>query len=833
MVQEGQWKIGVINLGEVAGEGFWSIRGVYLFDNGYQVIDPQPSLAYPGNQALSRFTRIDPMTRTCLSALAVLTMLSQAFPGEPGGPPRDKRLAPVKTLNDYFPFTPPSTKEAWEKRRQEVREQVLVANGLWPMPEKIPLKPTIHGKIEREGYTIEKVFFASYPGHYVCGNLYRPTERQGKLPAVLCPHGHWPDGRFYEAKDWESQMKQGAEQTKESALYPLQARCVQLARMGCVVFFYDMVGYADSQQIPHRAGFVDPEAELRQQNFMGLQTFNTIRALDFLMSLSEVDAKRIGVTGASGGGTQTFILGAIDDRPAAAFPAVMVSTAMQGGCICENASYLRIGTGNIELAAAFAPRPLGMSGANDWTIDIETKGLPELKTLYKMLGVEDRVQAKTYKQFGHNYNQVSRELMYNFFDKHLNLGHDGPVQEKPFVPVPPRDLSVFDAQHPLPKDAVNVMGLRRYLTTTSDEQLENLMPKDAGSLAEFRKVMGPALRALVTDRLPSADEVVEVGKEKIVPQGDLTLRHVLLSRKGQGEAIAAVGIRGKDFSGQVVVWIHPRGQASLWQGDRLVPAAQAILDKKGAILAPDLFWTGQLRGSVVQIKLDPKRLPAGLTPKGVDKALTGASQSLGLIRLGEMRYLHPSPNQAKALADLGGIPVQEQAAGAIRLDQVASLVARDELHLPESFAGYTFGYNRPLVAERIHDLLTAVAHARTMPGSKSVHLVGFEKAGPWVVLARGLCGDAVGRTAADLNNFRFEQILSMNDEMMLPGALKYGGLPALAALCAPHELFLHNTKGAGSARWLEAAYQADGQAKNLIRTETRVDPQKVVDWVIR
>ena len=187
MVQEGQWKIGVINLGEVAGEGFWSIRGVYLFDNGYQVIDPQPSLAYPGNQALSRFTRIDPMTRTCLSALAVLTMLSQAFPGEPGGPPRDKRLAPVKTLNDYFPFTPPSTKEAWEKRRQEVREQVLVANGLWPMPEKIPLKPTIHGKIEREGYTIEKVFFASYPGHYVCGNLYRPKGKAGKLPAVLCP----------------------------------------------------------------------------------------------------------------------------------------------------------------------------------------------------------------------------------------------------------------------------------------------------------------------------------------------------------------------------------------------------------------------------------------------------------------------------------------------------------------------------------------------------------------------------------------------------------------------------------------------------------------------
>src|SRR4029077_1929707 len=114
-------------------------------------------------------------------------------------------------------------------------------------------------------------------------------------------------------------------------------------------------------------GFTDTAAELWQQSFMGLQTFNSVRALDFLTSLPDVDPARIGVTGASGGGTQTFVLCAIDDRPAAAFPAVMVSTAMQGGCICETCSYLRVGTGNIELAGLFAPKPLGMSAADDWT----------------------------------------------------------------------------------------------------------------------------------------------------------------------------------------------------------------------------------------------------------------------------------------------------------------------------------------------------------------------------------------------------------------------------------------------------------------------------------
>src|SRR5438270_10380102 len=101
------------------------------------------------------------------------------------------------------------------------------------MPELPYLHPVIHGKIDRDGYTIEKVFFASYPGHYVSGNLYRPKGKTGKLPGVLCPHGHWANGRFYDLqtayKDGEQrvqgELKSGAEKTVEGARYPLQARC--------------------------------------------------------------------------------------------------------------------------------------------------------------------------------------------------------------------------------------------------------------------------------------------------------------------------------------------------------------------------------------------------------------------------------------------------------------------------------------------------------------------------------------------------------------------------------------------------------------------------------
>src|SRR5207248_4978569 len=198
-------------------------------------------------------------------------------------------------------------------------------------------------------YTIERVYLASLAGHYVVGNLYRPKNAKWKMPVVLYAHGHWNDGRLHEATDAEAKksLASGAEKTPEGAKYFLQAPCAQLARMGCVVFAYNMVGYGDSKPIEHRKGFNDVEAELRLQSFMGLQTWNSIRVLDFMLGLEGVDAERVAITGASGGGTQSMILAGIDPRVSLSFPAVMVSMNMQGGCICENASLLRVGLNNV------------------------------------------------------------------------------------------------------------------------------------------------------------------------------------------------------------------------------------------------------------------------------------------------------------------------------------------------------------------------------------------------------------------------------------------------------------------------------------------------------
>jgi dienelactone hydrolase len=308
--------------------------------------------------------------------------------------PVDRRFVALQDLDQPATFTPVfQTRAQREERAAQLRRQVLVAAGLWPMPARPLIQAIIWGRIERDGYTIEKVYFASRAGHYVSGNLYRPTGKTGPFPAVLTPHGHWENGRLMQRKPEQVQkeLDSGAEQTKEGATYPLQARCAGLARMGCVVFIYDMVGVADSAPIPHADGFRDAEAELRLQSSFGLQTWNSIRALDFLCALPDVDPKRIAVTGESGGGTQTIILSAIDDRVAVSVPVVMVSGNMQGGCICENASLLRVDTNNIELAALFAPKPLCAIGADDWTSDIETVGYPELQQIYGLYGATPNV----------------------------------------------------------------------------------------------------------------------------------------------------------------------------------------------------------------------------------------------------------------------------------------------------------------------------------------------------------------------------------------------------------------------------------------------------------
>lgn len=695
----------------------------------------------------------------------------------PGEVPRDQRFDPPKDLDGYFPFVPPSTLDAWEKRAERVRRQILVTLGLWPLPSKAPLNAVIHGRIDRADYSVEKVYFESMPGFYVTGNLYRPKGKTGKLPGVLCPHGHWPAGRFYDNAKVREEIAVGAERFEEGGRSVLQARCVQLARMGCVVFHYDMLGYADSQQItmaiahgfakqrpemngPETWGLFTPAAESHFQSVMGLQTWNSIRSLDFLLDLPEVDPARVGVTGASGGGTQTFILGAIDPRPAVAFPAVMVSTAMQGGCTCENACGLRIDTGNVEFAALFAPKPLGMTGADDWTKEMATKGFPELKQLYGLYQKPDLVHFKALNHFGHNYNSPSRTVMYSWFNKHLKLEAIEPVIEQDYQRLTLEEMSVWDSRHPRPAAGPEFeRGLLQWWAKDARKQLED----NLGSWDRFKQTVGGAMEIVIGRSLPAKGEVVyeQTLKED---QGNYWVMGGRLRRSARAEENPVIFVYPKDWKGQTVIWLHRDGKAGLFQSNsvdlfKLQPAVQRLVDAGTAVAGIDLLYQGEfLTGAPV----------LELTPRGNN---------------------------------------------------------------PREAAAYTFGYNPTVCARRVQDVLSLVSfiqhHDRP---SKSIGLIGLGDAGRWAAAARALAPDVITKSWIDTGGFRFEKVPAVHDPDFLPGGAKYFDLPGMVALGAPGALRLSGETGSG-ADLVKKIYAAAGAADRLTLASS-ADEAAGLEWML-
>ena len=315
---------------------------------------------------------------------------SQGVNDARGGTPRD--------LNTPYTF-PGYTKAEWTEKAAALRQQIRVANGLVPTHERTPLNAEIFGRIEREDYSVEKVHFEPFPGFFTTGNLYRPLGKSGPFPGIVSPHGHWGRGRL-------ENIERGS----------IPGRCINFAKQGYVIFAYDMIGYNDSgKQIEHHYG--GAREGLWGLSAMGLQLQNSIGSIDFLESLPDVDNERIGCTGASGGGTQTFILTAVDERIKVSAPVNMISATMQGGCICENAPNLRLDVSNIEIGALMAPRPLLLvSATGDWTVKTPTVEYPAIRSVYAHFDAEDKVH-QVQVDAEHNYNQESREAVYAWFAK--------------------------------------------------------------------------------------------------------------------------------------------------------------------------------------------------------------------------------------------------------------------------------------------------------------------------------------------------------------------------------------------------------------------------------
>lgn len=321
---------------------------------------------------------------------------------------------------------------AWDRRRAELRREFLKGAGLWPLPKQGPYSVLRHGLRQYDGYSVENVAIETLPGFYCTGNLYRPlpvlSAAETRGPGILCPHGHFkPLGRFRPEQ---------------------QIRCAHLAQRGATVFSYSMVGWQDSMQTTHDDPLV-----------LALQTWNSLKALDFLCSLPGVDSKRIGMTGASGGGTQTLYLALLDDRIKASAPVVIVYPwkAPEGCCRCEGGMPVMqaAATNCIEFAAAIAPRPqLIVSVGHDPTEDFPEAGFPFVRRAYDVYRAGPCVESVYLPKEAHDFGPSKRAAVYSFLARNLGF-EDRPEELSRITIEQPAQMEVFNASHPLPAKAVH------------------------------------------------------------------------------------------------------------------------------------------------------------------------------------------------------------------------------------------------------------------------------------------------------------------------------------------------------------------------------------------
>ena len=286
---------------------------------------------------------------------------------------------------------------SWEKRKQALKQCLAEALQLSPLPAKPASAPIIVNKRNMGDYTIENIAIETLPGLYVSGSIYRPAKFKGKIPVVLCPDGHWEKCRYRP---------------------DCQYRCATLARLGCIAVSYDLFAWGESL-----LQFKDEDH--RRSLAQTIQALDAIRMLDYMLTLKEADTSRVAISGGSGGGSQTILITALDDRIKLSAPIVSLSCYMYGGCPCESGMPIHFcggGTDNPEIAAMAAPRPmLIVSDGKDWTDHVPEIELPYLQKMYGYYGKPGNVKDVHLPTEGHDFGISKRTPLYEFIAEHFRL----------------------------------------------------------------------------------------------------------------------------------------------------------------------------------------------------------------------------------------------------------------------------------------------------------------------------------------------------------------------------------------------------------------------------
>jgi len=473
------------------------------------------------------------------------------------------------------------TKEEWLNRQAETKK--IMAEMVGAFPAKTPLNPVITGTIKKEGFIVEKLHFESRPGYFVTAAMFIPTGKKGPLPAILFCSGHHQN-----AFKWD--------------VY--QLNIINLVKKGFIVFAFDPVGQGERIQYfdnngkrlfgsTHEHSYPGSQSCITGYSPANYFIWDGIRAIDYLVSRPEVDPQRIGVTGHSGGGTQTAYIAAMDDRVVAAAPECYITSfdkllrSFGVADVEQNLLYaLKKGFDMSDLIEIRAPKPtLIVATSRDYfnlqgTRDVFNEAL----NAYTALGAPDHIQLSE-DDAGHSCTEKNREAIVAFFQKHLNNPGD-PKEEK---------VDIFDEKELWVTPAGQVQ------TSLKGETLFSLNEKQTTEVLRKRrfekKYSSDYLNDLIWDvkMLTGYDEPV-LPKASIYSgrlwRDDCAIEKYLL--KGPGDYyIPLLKLSIADNNGKTILLFDDQGKASAAAKGGL---AEQLALKGYQVIVPDLNGFGELSG---------------------------------------------------------------------------------------------------------------------------------------------------------------------------------------------------------------------------------------------
>jgi cephalosporin-C deacetylase-like acetyl esterase len=503
--------------------------------------------------------------------------------------------------------TKPETRESWQLRATDLKPRLLHSLGLNRLSERTPLGARIVGEMERPGYTIQKLVYESLPGFTVTAHLYLPRMASSPLPAVLYSPGHWMENCKLEPD--------------------IQLFCANLAQQGFAVLVYDPIGQGErlGDWLDH--GHLEPLlVGLSQEGFM---VWESMRAIDYLVSRPEVDPQRIGMTGASGGGLNTFYTSAVDERIQVSVPVCYVTAFFlmmtaerdrnweDGVDLCNQVPGVMAYAEMSDICGLFAPKPQCIiAGIRDWMFPIEgvRRVYQDVERIYSLLGARKRVRLAEVDA-EHGYDRAMREAAYGWLARWLQGEGDGdPIPERecellpmPFHPAltyiaPPevadlpvlrrRDsfpeaspgLCLLPGEVPPPGPAITAWTRRMAQSLPLDQEppvaAAELIQQRGNVLERVRNLLGPFPdRTLVKDRIFNQ-----------TLYGGLFAERVLFESE-PGISVPAMFLAPEDWKEYVpvVIYVDEWGKSAGLNNGMI----DALLEAQLAVLAVDVRGVGE------------------------------------------------------------------------------------------------------------------------------------------------------------------------------------------------------------------------------------------------